>query len=82
MGHEMFKGEEVLETTVQKSRPRDSEIRKSESQGLGYHARGKGSGNPCEEPGIKDEGHQDHWPGLGVWGWGRQQGESGREAHV
>lgn len=79
MGHEMFKAE-VLETTVQKSRHRDSEIRKPESQGLGYHGRGQGSRSPCEEPGIKD--HRDHRPGLGVWGWGRQQGESGREAHV
>lgn len=73
-------GAEVLETTVQKSRHRDSEIRKPESQSLGYHGKGQGSGSPCEEPGIKD--HRDHRPGLGVWGWGRQQGESGREAHV
>ena len=31
VGHEMFKGEEVLETTVQKSRPRDSKIRNPRS---------------------------------------------------
>lgn len=40
MGREMFKGE-VLETTVKKSKHRDSEIRTPESQGLGYHSRGQ-----------------------------------------
>lgn len=69
MGHEMFKGE-VLETTVQKSRLRDSEIRKSESQG-----QGKGSGSPCEEPGKKDEGHRDHWL---AWESGAGDGSRGR----